>query len=81
MDWSSEQIVGRLKDYKAVSFHHETIYQNILNDKQSEGELYKLLRHQSKPYRKRSANQHKRVSTIRYKLIRYYGPGVPNDEE
>jgi IS30 family transposase len=60
MDWSPEQIVGRLKDDMSVSLHHESIYQYILKDKQSGGELYKNLRHQGKPYRKRYGNQHSR---------------------
>lgn len=60
MDWSPEQIVGRLKADMAVSLHHETIYQYILKDKESGGLLYKFLRHQGKPYRKRYGNQHSR---------------------
>jgi transposase, IS30 family len=59
-DWSPEQIVGRLKDDMSISLHHETVYQYILKDKKSGGELYKLLRHQGKPYRKRYGNQHSR---------------------
>ena len=51
--WSPEQIAGRFKKEGVVSLHHETIYQYILRDKQAGGQLYKLLRHQSKPYRKR----------------------------
>lgn len=59
-DWSPEQIVGRLKKDKSISIHHETVYQYILKDKQSGGELYKSLRHQGKTYRKRYGNQHSR---------------------
>jgi IS30 family transposase len=34
-----------------VDLHHETIYQYILADKQSGGDLYTHLRHQNKTYR------------------------------
>lgn len=60
MDWSPEQIAGRLKEEKILSLHHETIYQYLLKDKLSGGLLYKHLRHQGKPYRKRYGNQHNR---------------------
>jgi len=59
-DWSPEQIVGRLKEERGISLHHETIYQYILRDKESGGKLYKFLRHQNKTYRKRYGNQHSR---------------------
>jgi len=43
-----------------MNSHHETIYQYILADKQSGGDLYKHLRHQNKTYRKRYGSAHKR---------------------
>lgn len=52
-DWSPEQISGRLKMDGIIDLHHETIYQYILTDKQSGGNLYTHLRHQNKTYRKR----------------------------
>ena len=52
-DWSPEQIAGRLKIDGVVDLHHETIYQHILTDKKSGGDLYTHLRHQNKTYRKR----------------------------
>ena len=51
--WSPEQISGRLKRLKKSSVSHETIYRFLLTDKANGGELYKHLRHQAKPYRKR----------------------------
>lgn len=60
-DWSPEQIAGRLKLDNIVSIHHETIYQFVLSDKSSGGSLYKHLRHQSKPYRKRYGSAHNRT--------------------
>ena len=60
MDWSPEQIVGRLKKEDLVDLHHETIYQYILSDKKAGGDLYTHLRHQNKTYRKRYGSSHKR---------------------
>lgn len=51
--WSPEQISGRLKILDEPTVSHETIYRFILADKAEGGELYKHLRHQAKPYRKR----------------------------
>lgn len=57
LHWSPEQIAGRLAIEKDVSLSHETIYQFILNNKRNGGELYRYLRHQAKPYRKRYASK------------------------
>jgi len=59
-DWSPEQIAGRLEKEGVIKVHHETIYQYVLADKQSGGELYKHLRHQEKTYRKRYGAAHNR---------------------
>ncbi len=59
-DWSPEQICGYMKKEKVVELHHETLYQYILSDKRSGGELYKHLRHQKKTYRKRYGAAHNR---------------------
>ncbi len=59
-DWSPEQIAGRLKKEGVISLHHETIYQHILADKASGGQLYTHLRHQNKTYRKRYGSAHSR---------------------
>jgi IS30 family transposase len=60
LDWSPEQICGRLKSDGILNLHHETIYHYILTDKQAGGELYKHLRHQKKTYRKRYGAAHTR---------------------
>lgn len=52
LQWSPEQICGRIKTDKNISIHHETIYKYLLKDKQNGGMLYMQLRHQ-KTYRKR----------------------------
>ena len=51
--WSPEQICGRLGLEQGVSLSPETIYRMVLNDQQQGGQLYRHLRHQAKPYRKR----------------------------
>jgi len=51
-DWSPEQVSGWLKKRCDIAISHERIYQYILTDKKSGGDLYKHLRCQ-KPYRKR----------------------------
>lgn len=51
--WSPEQISGRLKALDKPSVSHETIYRFVSADKAAGGALYKHLRHQAKPYRKR----------------------------
>lgn len=61
INWSPEQIAGRLKHNGIVSLHHETIYQFILSDKKKGGSLYCHLRHQGKPYRKRYGSPRNRT--------------------
>ena len=60
-DYSPEQVVGKLECEGVVKLHHETIYQFILKDKQNGGSLYKHLRHQGKPYRKRYGTPNNRT--------------------
>ena len=48
LDWSPEQISGRLKKEQKVCISHEWIYQYVLADKQVGGDLYKHLRCQKK---------------------------------
>lgn len=52
-EWSPEQISGYAKKNQLFNIHHETIYRFILADKNTGGDLYLLLRHQHKQYRKR----------------------------
>lgn len=47
-DWSPEQISGRLKKEQKVCISHEWIYQYVLQDKQTGGDLYRHLRCQKK---------------------------------
>jgi len=55
-DWSPEQITGWLKKNNKPFVSHETIYQFIIDDQKSGGELYKHLRHRRKKRRKRIKN-------------------------
>ncbi len=59
-DWSPEQVCGRLKMENQVALHHETLYQYIVAEKASGGDLYKHLRHQNKTYRKRYGSSNNR---------------------
>jgi IS30 family transposase len=43
-DWSPQQISGRLKIEHGIQISHERIYQYILEDKRSGGDLYRHLR-------------------------------------
>ena len=61
LQWSPEQIAGRLDDDGVITLHHETIYQYILADKRAGGTLYTHLRHQNKTYRKRYGNARNRT--------------------
>jgi transposase, IS30 family len=52
VQWSPEQISGRLKVENKQRCGRQTIYNYIARDKRAGGQLYKKLRH-GKPYRKR----------------------------
>ena len=58
LDWSPEQIAGRMKLDTGVSIVHETIYRYIYTNKANGGKLYKSLRHKNKKYHHRS-NEYK----------------------
>lgn len=61
LDWSPEQICGRLRKDNAISLHHETVYRYILKNKHRGGKLYKHLRHRGKAYRRRYGYPHNRT--------------------
>ena len=48
LDWSPEQISGRLKKEQDIRISHEWIYQHVLADKRAGDDLYKHLRCQKK---------------------------------
>lgn len=53
LQWSPEQISGRLKREGVASVSHERIYQHVKEDKEKGGELYKHLRRGHRKRRKR----------------------------
>lgn len=63
VQWSPEQIAGRLKQQGQDGISHETIYQRILVDKKAGGTLYTHLRCQ-KQRRKRYGKSHSRPSIV-----------------
>ncbi len=63
LDWSPEQLSGRMKLDIGVSVAHESIYRYIYANKANGGKLYTYLRHKNKKYHKRS-NVYKARGTI-----------------
>jgi len=55
VEWSPEQIAGRLKRERGGSVSHETIYRFIYANKARGGRLYQALRHRNKSYHRRGA--------------------------
>lgn len=54
-EWSPEQISGWLLKTESVDISHESIYRHVWRDKKAGGDLYRYLRHRSKPYQSRSS--------------------------
>lgn len=67
-DWSPEQISGRLKREGAASVSHEWIYQYVLRDKRSGGQLYRHLRYRKK-YHKRYGHYDRRGKRLQARSI------------
>lgn len=57
LQWSPEQISGRLKKKGGNFVSHETIYRYVWRNKRKGGLLYKQLRHNGKRYNKRRAGK------------------------
>lgn len=64
LDWSPEQISGRMRLDIGVFVVHETIYRYIYDNKANGGKLYKSLRHKNKKYHNRSNNYMARGTLI-----------------
>jgi len=60
LQWSPEQISGRIKLDKKIEVSHESIYRFIYSNKAKGGRLYKHLRHKNKKYHKRGNSRHSR---------------------
>jgi IS30 family transposase len=67
LDWSPEQIAGRIRIDKGLGIHHETIYRFIYSNKANNGRLYLHLRHKNKKYHKRT-QQYQRRGTIKNRV-------------
>jgi transposase, IS30 family len=68
LDWSPEQVSGRLlKDYN-LSISHESIYQHILSDKAAGGDLYEHLRCQKKNKKRYGTKSHDKRGQIKDKV-------------
>jgi len=78
-DWSPEQVSGWLKKQAGRSISHEWIYQHILTDKRSGGDLYKHLRCQKK-HRKRYGSPERRGKLLQRVSIEER-PEVVNQRE
>ena len=68
LDWSPEQISGRLLKDNNISISHETIYQYILTDKATGGVLYKHLRCQKKNKKRYGTKSHDKRGQIKNKV-------------
>jgi len=60
MDWSPEQISGRLLREEGIRISHERIYQYIKKDKDEGGTLFKHLRHSGRKRKKRFGSEDRR---------------------
>jgi IS30 family transposase len=60
LDWSPEQISGRMSIDGIATVSHETIYRYLLQDKHNGGKLYLHLRHKHKHYKKRYGSNDRR---------------------
>ena len=76
LDWSPEQISGRLLKEEKISISHETIYQHILKDKKNGGDLYKHLRCQKKRRKRYGTKSHDRRGQIKNKVSIEERPGI-----
>ena len=80
MDWSPEQISGRLLRDEGIHISHERIYQHIKEDKDRGGLLYKHLRHSGKKRKKRFGSDDRR-GQIKNKISIDERPAVVNSKK
>ncbi len=69
LDWSPEQIAGRMKIDIGKTIVHETIYKFIYSNKANGGKLYKHLRHKNQKYHKRDKKYNSRGIIINRTMI------------
>ena len=80
LDWSPEQIAGRMRIDKGYSIHHETIYRFIYTNKAHNGRLYLHLRYKNKKYHKRS-NEYQRRGTIKNRICISKRPAIADHKK
>jgi IS30 family transposase len=80
LDWSPEQIAGRLLKDEGISISHESIYQHILKDKKEGGDLYTHLRCQKKKKKRYGTKSHDKRGKIKDKVSIEKRPQVVEDK-
>ena len=81
IEWSPEQISGRLREKKSIQISHETIYKHIWSDKRNGGELFKYLRRTGKKYQSRSKEKQAGRGFIKDRVSIDERPQVVDDKE
>lgn len=64
LEWSPEQISGRMEQDGVKRVSHESIYRYLLKDRHNGGTLYTHLRHKNKKYRKRYGSHDRRGEIV-----------------
>ena len=80
LDWSPEQISGRLLNEEKISISHETIYQYILKDKASGGDLHVHLRCQKKNKKRYGTKPSDKRGQIKNKVSIEKRPQIVEDK-
>jgi transposase, IS30 family len=80
LDWSPEQVSGRILKDNNISISHETIYQHILTDKTAGGDLYKHLRCQKKNRKRYGSKSHDKRGQIKDKVSIEKRPQIVEDK-
>ena len=80
LDWSPEQVSGRLLKDHGISISHETIYQHLLQDKKNGGTLYTHLRIQKKRKRRYGSKSHDKRGQIKDKVSIEKRPAVVEEK-
>lgn len=80
LNFSPEQISGRLKKAENIEISHETIYQYVLADKKEGGDLYKHLRCQKKRRKRYGTKSHDRRGQIKDRISIDKRPKIVEDK-
>jgi len=80
LDWSPEQISGRLLYDESISISHESIYQHILKNKKNGGDLYTHLRCQKKNKKRYGTKSHDKRGQIKDRVSIDKRPQIVEDK-